>query len=90
MVEADRSPVARDAAHACRDLVPKLLGCHLEVMRLAQIAGVAVLVAATVIERLDVINAGRLGDAPEPQTHLAEAIGALEAAQALCLPCPAA
>lgn len=70
--------------------MPELLGCHLLVMPIAQVAGVAIDVEPAERQRhLVVDQRGDFGPAIG-QAHLAQAVGALQAAQALALASPAA
>lgn len=70
--------------------MPELLGCHLQVMPIAQIPGVAIDVEPAERQRhLVVDHRGDFGPAIS-RAHLAQAVGALQAAQALALASPAA
>ncbi|MBB5727323.1 hypothetical protein FHS97_003278 [Sphingomonas endophytica] len=55
--------------------MPELLGGDLAAMLGAHVAGVVVLVAATVGERHDVVDDRRLGRPPVGEAQLAKAVG---------------
>jgi hypothetical protein len=82
--------VARTTGHIAtrlgeRRVEPELLRCDLAVARVTQVAGVAVIVAATKREGLDVVDLGRFFDATGSKAALAQTFGPLEASQPLLL-----
>ncbi len=71
-------------------LVAELLGRGDAVVLLAKVARVLVVVASAHRKRDGVVYDRRLGDAALGEAHFAKAVGALQSAQALLLPRPAA
>ncbi|MGF7202316.1 hypothetical protein GGQ82_001364 [Sphingobium olei] len=65
--------------------VAELLGRDLLVVRLAEVSGVVVLVAATQGQRVDMVDAGGELGAALSQAHLAQPVRPLQAALALAL-----
>ncbi|BBC72910.1 conserved hypothetical protein [Altererythrobacter sp. B11] len=81
--------IAADAAVAWHG-VTELLGRHLQVMRLAEVARIAVLVGPVVSQRDDVIDPRGLRGAAQLKAHLTQAIRAPKAALAIALACSTA
>jgi hypothetical protein len=81
VVASGRSAVAIDAGRAAWRRVAELLGRDLEVMRIAEVSCVPVLVAAAQRQRLDVVDHRRHRGPACRQAHLAQTVGALQAAQ---------
>jgi hypothetical protein len=81
-------PAARiDAALAACHLVTELLGGDLAMMLVAKVASVVVAVAATMRQRLHVIDHRSGPGASSGSTELAQAVRPLQAPEPLRLPC---
>ena len=88
MIGAGRATIAPDALASHRRTLTELLRGRLAMARVAEVARVAVLVAATQRQRLLVVDHGsEAGDATRV-APFAKAFRTIEAALALPLPCP--
>ena len=85
MVAIERLAVRIDAAFAARHLMAELFGRHLAVVFVAEVARVAVEIAAAMRERLDVIDHCRGPRTPCLMAVLAKAVRPLQPPQPLRL-----